>query len=48
MIKVMCAAAVIGVLFFLAACSSMTGPPTVIYPSQKEDPRNYSVNPYPQ
>ena len=48
MIKAMCAAAVVGVLFFLAACSSMKEPPAVIYPSQGEDPRNYSINPYPK
>ncbi|HUJ69245.1 MAG TPA: hypothetical protein VLW86_06960 [Syntrophorhabdales bacterium] len=46
MIKVVCAAALIGVLFFLASCSSMKEPPSVIYPSTGDDPRNYSTNPY--
>jgi hypothetical protein len=47
MIKAVCTAALIGVLFFLASCSSMRqAPPSVIYPSTDEDPRNYSTNPY--
>jgi hypothetical protein len=46
MIKVVCVAAVIGVLFFLASCASKHEPPSVIYPSTSEDPRNYSPNPY--
>jgi len=46
MIKAVCTAALIGVLFFLASCSSLHEPPSVIYPSTTEDPRNYSPNPY--
>ena len=45
MIKLVCTAAVIGVLFFLASCASMNEPPSVIYPSTSDDPRNYSTNP---
>jgi hypothetical protein len=45
MMKLVCAAAVIGVLFFLASCASMNEPPSVIYPSTGEDPTNYSTNP---
>jgi hypothetical protein len=46
MIKVMCATALIGVLFFLASCSSIHEPPSVIYPSTGDDPIGYSTNPY--
>ena len=45
MMKLVYAAAVIGVLFFLASCASMNEPPSVIYPSTGEDPVNYSTNP---
>lgn len=45
MIKLVCAAAMIGILFFLASCASMNEPPSVIYPTTGEDPRNYSTNP---
>lgn len=45
MIKVVCTAAVIGILFFLASCASMHEPPSVIYPSTSEDPVGYAINP---
>jgi len=45
MIKLVCAAAMIGILFFLASCASMNEPPSVTYPTTGEDPRNYSTNP---
>ncbi len=46
MIKLVCAAAMIGVIFILASCASVREPPSVIYPSTEEDPTNYSTNPY--